>query len=121
MPLLPSRSIDNRFRPTPTPVPHVPRAAWQGMGDLALKVSGGDTPSAQACGAGVARLTTTSTSRPRGTAKTPAAMASTPHHCVWESGALTPVIGPSFDLSQASEALQLLDRREATGKVTLSF
>ena len=38
-----------------------------------------------------------------------------------ESGALTPGIGPSFDLSQASEALQLLDRREATGKVTLSF
>ncbi len=38
-----------------------------------------------------------------------------------ESGALDPVLGPNFALSEATEALQLLDRREATGKVTLSL
>lgn len=36
-----------------------------------------------------------------------------------ESGALQPVLGPSFDLTDASEALLALDRRQATGKITL--
>ena len=34
-------------------------------------------------------------------------------------GSLAPVAGPSFDLADAAAALGALDRREATGKITL--
>lgn len=37
------------------------------------------------------------------------------------SGALDPVVGPTFPLEQASEALLTLDRRQATGKVLLTI
>lgn len=36
------------------------------------------------------------------------------------SGALKPVVGPTFPLESAVEALQCLDRRDATGKVLLT-
>ncbi|MCR3720134.1 MULTISPECIES: NADPH:quinone oxidoreductase family protein [Prauserella salsuginis group] len=36
------------------------------------------------------------------------------------SGALKPVLGPSFPLEQAADALQCLERRAATGKVVLT-
>ncbi|ACZ00411.1 MULTISPECIES: NADPH:quinone oxidoreductase family protein [Thermomonospora] len=36
-----------------------------------------------------------------------------------ESGAIDPVLGPSFPLEDAAEALRVLDRRQATGKVLL--
>ncbi|GAA1205559.1 NADPH:quinone oxidoreductase family protein [Prauserella alba] len=37
------------------------------------------------------------------------------------SGALKPVLGPSFPLEQAADALQCLERRAATGKVVLTL
>lgn len=39
----------------------------------------------------------------------------------FENGSLSPVLGPNFPVAEAKEALLLLERREATGKVTLSF
>lgn len=38
-----------------------------------------------------------------------------------EAGRLAPVLGESFELEQASDALLLLETRRATGKVTLKF
>lgn len=37
-----------------------------------------------------------------------------------ESGALRPILGPTFPLARASEALMCLDRRASTGKVILT-
>ena len=37
-----------------------------------------------------------------------------------ESGVLDPVVGPSWPLAEASQALNALDRRQATGKVVLT-
>ncbi|MET0951783.1 MAG: zinc-binding dehydrogenase, partial [Aeromicrobium sp.] len=37
-----------------------------------------------------------------------------------ESGALQPVVGPTFPLAEAEQALLTLDERRATGKVLLT-
>jgi NADPH2:quinone reductase len=36
-----------------------------------------------------------------------------------DQGFVRPIVGPTFPLAQAGEALNVLDRREAVGKVVL--
>ncbi|HEV3070830.1 MAG TPA: NADPH:quinone oxidoreductase family protein [Solirubrobacteraceae bacterium] len=53
-------------------------------------------------------------SHPEGTRAIGAAL-----HAMIEAGFVRPIVGQRFPLEQASEALQLLDRRQAIGKVVL--